>query len=66
MSIELFDCLEFVSLCAEHFSVLEGVIMNSESNQIICKIDSQTLRETLQYFANFSSTTIPFDEAEIV
>jgi hypothetical protein len=40
--------------------------MNSEQSQIVCKIDSQTLRETLEYSADFFSTTIPFDEAEII
>ena len=40
--------------------------MNFQGDQIICKIDSQALRETLQYSTDFFSASIPFDEAEIV
>ena len=59
------SCPEFVSLCAERFTISEGVITNFQRDQIICKVDPQTLRETLKYSADFFSTSISFNEAEI-
>ena len=58
------SCPEFVSLCAQYYSNNEKVITNSLGERIICKIDSQTLKETLGYSEDFFSTSISFDEAE--
>ena len=60
------NCPEFVSLCAQNFSTAENVIINSQGDRVLCKVDSQNPRETLNYSADFVSSSISFDEADII
>jgi hypothetical protein len=62
----VFPFLEFVSWCAERYSQEERVILNKLGLEVLCEIDSLSLRHTLNILESSLTMYVPFEEEKMI
>jgi hypothetical protein len=62
----VFPFPEFVSWCAEQYSQEERVILNKLGSEVLCEIDSPSLRHTLSIPESSPTVSEPFEEEKMI
>jgi hypothetical protein len=62
----VFPFPEFVSWCAEQYSQEERVILNKLGSEVLCEIDSPSLRHTLSIPESSPTVSEPFEEHKMI
>jgi hypothetical protein len=56
---------EFVSWCATNYSHTKRVIVAFDGSKILCRVNSQVIRDSLGLFHPFPQNFVSFDEVEL-
>jgi hypothetical protein len=62
----IFPFPEFVNWCAEQYSREEKVILNKLGSEVLCEIDSPSIRHTLSIPESSPSVSEPFEEEKMI
>jgi hypothetical protein len=62
----IFPFPEFVRWCAKQYSQEEKVILNKLGSEVLCEIDSPSIRHTLNSLESFPTVSEPFEEEKMI
>jgi hypothetical protein len=62
----VFPFPEFISWCVEKYSQEERVILNKLGSEVLCEIDSPSLRHTLSVSESSFTVSEPFDKEKMI
>ena len=57
-----FPFLEFICWCAEQYSQEEKVVVNINGSEVLCRVESLSIRGALGIPESFSVVSVPFKE----
>jgi hypothetical protein len=61
-----FPFLEFIGWCAEQCSHEERVVVNKRGSEVMCRLESLSIRESLCIPESFSAMSEPFNEEKLI
>jgi hypothetical protein len=57
---------EFIGWCAEKYSQEEKVVLNKQGSEVLCRVESLSIRGALDIPESFSAVSEPFEEENII
>jgi hypothetical protein len=57
---------EFIGWCAEQYSQEEKVVVNKQGSEVLCRVESLSIRDALGIPESFSIVSEPFDEENLI
>jgi hypothetical protein len=57
---------EFIGWCAEQYSQEEKVVVNKQGSEVMCRVESMSIRDALSIPESFSAVSEPFNEENII
>jgi hypothetical protein len=61
-----FSFPKFIGWCAEQYSHEERVIVNKRGSEVLCRVESLSIRESLSIPESFSAISEPFNEEKMI
>jgi hypothetical protein len=61
-----FPFLEFIGWCVEQYSHEERVVVNKRGSEVMCRVESLSIRESLSIPESFSAMSKPFNEENLI
>jgi hypothetical protein len=62
----MFPFPEFIGWCAEQYSQEEKVVVNKQGSEVLCRVESLSIRGTLGIPESFSTVSEPFEEEKLI
>jgi hypothetical protein len=57
---------EFIGWCTEQYSHEEKVIVNKQGSEVMCRVESLSIRDSLSIPESFSTMSEPFNEENLI
>jgi hypothetical protein len=57
---------EFIGWCTEQYSHEERVVVNKRGSEVMCRVESLSIRESLGIPESFSAISEPFNEEKLI
>jgi hypothetical protein len=57
---------EFIGWCVEQYSHEERIVMNKQGSEVMCRVESMSIRDSINIPESFSTMSEPFNEEKII